>query len=66
MKMEKLISTRSETEIDESKETHAGVGATFTLTSKTDPDKVYTAITDEDGYMYFNVLMPENTPLSRQ
>ena len=52
----KVISTRSETEIDESKETHAGVGATFTLTSKTDPDKVYTAITDEDGYMYFKGL----------
>lgn len=52
----KVISTRSETEIDESKETHAGVGATFTLTSKTDPDKVYTAITDENGYMYFKGL----------
>lgn len=53
---EKVISTKSESQIDSSKETHVGAGATFTLTSTTGPNKVYTATTDENGYMTFKGL----------
>lgn len=53
---EKVISTKSESQIDSSKEIHVGAGATFTLTSTTDPNKVYTATTDENGYMTFKGL----------
>ena len=51
----KVISTKSESQIDSSKETHVGAGATFTLTNN-DTQKVYTAITDENGYMTFTGL----------
>lgn len=51
----KVISTKSESQIDSSKETHVGAGATFTLTN-TDTKKVYTATTDENGYMTFTGL----------
>lgn len=51
----KVISTKSESQIDSSKETHVGAGATFTLTNN-DTKKVYTATTDENGYMTFKGL----------
>lgn len=51
----KVISTKTEEQIDSSKETHVATGATFTLTNN-DTKKVYTATTNENGYMTFKGL----------
>ena len=52
----KVISTKSTEEIDSNTQTSVATGATFTLTSTTDSNKVYTATTDEDGHMTFKGL----------
>lgn len=52
----KVISTKSKEEIDSNTQTSVATGATFTLTSTTDSNKVYTATTDEDGHMTFKGL----------
>ena len=52
----KVISTKKKEDIDSDTQTSVATGATFTLTSTTGSNKVYTAVTDEDGHMTFKGL----------